>query len=358
MLMLGLFPCSCGGHERSGEPATSTSAAAAQPTGEPTPSEPTPIEPYIPTTALAPIALGAHSFECPALPSAATGPSAEIARVLRRLACEPELFTLGVDDLPSTLELPAGTSVHFSSASAIVVEIADMPPTLELAAALGIDKPVARLQWNAYHDQWWLGSNPDTGALDRYGPGVINIRVEHEAVESDPPGKLVPITEEMVASGYVMVAMPEGMITLAPDPDGLIQLTTAMRILAATPAMLAEDPQAVAKRLGMVSERFRVDRTSLYGSGEKVDGISIDPARTVIPADELAKALGLVDARAVNVNREHDVWKIEAGSSTQLQWNGLVVDIDIEVVDDSEKTTSLAGATVEFITMLPASQPK
>lgn len=354
--ILGLLLCSCTGSKPDENASANTYGKATQPAKpEPTPEpQPTPVEPFVPKTALAPIEVNAPAFECPALPESISGPSIEIARVLRRLACEPELFGLSADDLAAKLELPVGVAVSFTDPAAVMVEITNMPPVTELAAALGIDKPVARLQWVAYHDQWWLGSNPETGELDRYRPGVINIQVLHEAEESDPPGKVVPLTAEMKAtSGHVMVGMPDGVVNLAPDPEAVTQLATAMQILAAKPAMLAEEPEAVAEQLKLAGERFRVARTSLHGDGTKIDGISFQPLRTVIPADALATALGLVDARAASINREHDVWKIEAGSTTAIPWKGLELAIDVEPLEKRDKTTTLAGATVEFITILP-----
>jgi hypothetical protein len=356
-MVLGFLLCGCTAGTPDGNASASTDSKVAQPAQpEPTPEPtPTPIEqPFVPSTPVAPITVTAPAFECPPLPDSITGSSAEIARVLRRLSCEPELFGLSATELAAKLELPTGVTVHFSDPAAITVEIATMPPVTELAAALGIDKPVARLQWNAYHDQWWLGSNPDTGELDRYRPGVINIQVLNEAHESDPPGKVVPLTAEMPAvSGHVMVGMPDGVIALGPDAEAVTQLASAMRILANKPAMLAEAPEAVAEQLKLTGERFRVARTSLHGEGTKIDGISIQPMRTKIPADALATALGLVDARAASINREHDVWNIEVGSTTNVPWNGIVLEIDVDPVEKGDKTTTLVGATVEFISMLP-----
>lgn len=332
-----------------GQAAKPDPAAPAEP--DPTPTS---LEPYTPSAPLGPITVNPPAFDCPALPTSITGVSTDLARVLRQLACEPALFALTADELSKKLALPAGVTVRFLDPAAVEVAIETMPPVLELAAALGIDKPVARLQWVAYHDQWWLGSNPETGDLDRYGPGVINIQVNHHAESDDPPGKVVPLTAEMEArSGLVVVGMPNSVIQLGPDTEALTQLATAMQLLAATPAMLAEEPEVVAEKLELVGERFEVARVSLHGGATKINGISIQPTRTQIPADKLAEALGLADARAASINREHDVWNIEVGSSTNILWNGIVLEIDVDPVDKSDPTTTLAGATVEFITMLP-----
>jgi hypothetical protein len=367
-MLLGVSLCACTGNkpDDGADANKGASAATSQPAKpepadpgkpEPTDPEPTPVEPFTPSTPVGPITINAPAFDCPALPTSITGVSAEIARVLRQLACEPALFALTSDELGKKLALPTGVTVHFSGPGAVAVEITDMPPVTELAAALGIDEPVARLQWVAYHDQWWLGSNPKTGELDRYGPGVINIQVLHDADESDPPGKVVPLTAEMPAvSGYITVGMPNGVVQPGPDPEALTQLATAMRILAAKPAMLAEAPETVVDQLGLAGERFEIARTSLHGAGPTIHGISIQPMRTVIPADKLAEALGLVDARVVSVNREHDVWNIEAGSSKgSIPWNAVVLDIDVNPASKDDKATTLVGATVEFISILPAS---
>jgi hypothetical protein len=317
-----------------------------------------PDEPFVPSTALAPITVNAPAFECPALPKSIAGPSIEIARVLRRLACEPELFALSTSELTTKLDLPPGVTFHFTAPAAVIVEVEHekIPPLAELAAALGIDKPVVHLEWEGgpSHGYSRLGSNPDTGELDRYRPGVIVIPIDHFIQESQPPVEVTPLMADMrVWFGQFAVEMPDGVITLGPDPEGVTQLATAMRILAAKPAMLAEKPESVAQQLKLTGERFSIGDAD--GPSHGVDpGVSFQPTRTVIPADALASALGLVDARAASINRHHDVWRMAVGENTHhIEWNGVMLEVEVEPVDKRDDDTTLVGATVEYITMRP-----
>ena len=355
-MILALSVCACGGKQPQLDAARSSSADSveAAPASVPERGPATLATPS--TTFPAPI-INEPALDCPELPPLAKQANkvaeraAQLAAVMRRVACDPQLYALSTATLAKTLRLPPGVLVRFNSANGINLAIQDMPPTRALAAALGIDEPVARLDWDAYHDQWWLGSNAETGELDRFGPGVINIGLSHDAEQDDPQGKVVALEDSMQAGGGVIIAMPDEVVSLGPDPEGLAQLAAAMSVLAATPDLMNKEPVDVARKLGLVHERFRVARASVHTGKDELDGISFQPMRTRIPADELAAAIGLEDAKAQNVNREHDVWQVSVAGSTQLKWRGIVLEIEIEVADGNDRTTALAGAAVEFITM-------
>lgn len=314
---------------------------------------------YTPGSAVPPISIAAPGRDCPPLPRLArdTGDEAKharkIAEVIRRLSCEPEQFAKSAEALNDALALDGDLTVSFSGPTTARIETKTWPTAKQLANALGIEKPGARLHWNAYHDQWYLASDLETGALDLFGPGEATIMISHEADRDDPMGKVVPLTDEMKLRGFVSVSMPESAATMAPDVEGLKQLAAAMRVLAADPSNLAKEPEEVAKILQLEGERFRLARTSLHSGDSKIDGISIQPMRTRIPADELANALGLKDAVARNANREHDVWKVKHGGSTDASWSGVVLEIRVDVAEKGNRETTLKGAEVEFISLRP-----
>jgi hypothetical protein len=322
---------------------------------------PGPAALYTPTTDVPPTSINFPGGSCPKLPKPDAKANedakrtAQLAAALRRAACEPQLYAMPANDLSAELDLPSGVTVSFNSPGGLTFAIEPAPSTKDLAAALGIKKPVARLRWNAYHDSWWLGSNPDNGELDLYSPGVINIGLSHEADRDDPQGKVVAFQESMAMGASIWVGMPDGVVTMGPDGEGMKQLTSAMSVLAGDPAMLDKEPEDVAKLLQLEGERWRVARTSLHSEGNVINGISIQPMRTLIPADALADALGIEDAKAENVNREHDVWNMSGGAkgSTQLSWKGISIEIDVTPADGSNRTTTLAGATADFISIRP-----
>jgi hypothetical protein len=325
----------------------------ARPTPDPASGPP---QPFLPKTAIPTIRVTAPTGECPDLPPPGKDVSegaARLATILRAFACDPSLYAQPLTAVREKLGLPDGITVTFNAPGGVSVETTESVPVAELAAALGIEKPVARLQWNAYHDSWWLGSNPDTGELDRFGPGVISIGVDLEADEHDPPGKVVPMPAEPGAAKWFGIALPDTQVMMEPDPEGLQQLVAAMRVLADDPARLAKEPTDVERELSLAGERFRVARTSLHSGETKIDGISLQPMRTKIPADEFATALGLEGARAENVNREHDLWNMEVGGTTEFRWEGVTVSVDVEPVDKDDQTTTLVGATVEFVSIRP-----
>jgi hypothetical protein len=323
------------------------------------------LEPFVPRTAVPTIAVDAAPGECPALPqppaeaSESVKRAAVLAAAVRRLACEPALFAEPVAELRATLGLPAEIELTFVDPAGVTLRADPPPGARELATALGIDEPVARLRWNAYHDEWTMGSHPKTGALSGFSPGVITISVQGpDAVDGDPEGKVIPITDDMTLQATIGVGLADGLVAMQPDPEGVRQLATALRILAADPARLADEPAKVEASLRLGGERFRVARVSTHSGDGKIDGISIQPMRTAIPADELASALGLEDARAVNVNREHGVWEVEAGDTTQLAWEGVELQIQVDPADDRAQTAPLEGGLVGFVSMKPrASEP-
>lgn len=356
---MGLFGCqSKKADPKPGPVGEKTTTAAPDPAPDPDPQAAPEL--YTPTTAVPPTTVTAPPGSCDPLPAtpkdadAGRKHAAALAGVIRRLSCEPELYAKSALELSETLELPEDITVSFSGPTSVRVETPSWPRAKVLADALGIKEPAARLHWNAYHDQWYLASDPETGGLDLFEPGNVTIMVSHDADRDDPMGKIVSVTDDMDLGGVVFVSMPEGTVTMAVDPEGLKQMVAAMEVLAADPTMMAKQPEEVAKQLGLEGERFRVAGTSLHRGDTKINGISIQPMRTRIEADALAKALGLENARAVNTNREHDVWNVEVGGTTQLSWRGIRLEIDVDVADGGDRHTTLAGAEAGFISMMPA----
>jgi hypothetical protein len=355
-MLLASLLCGCTAASPDRDKAASTAETGDTQPVQPATPEP-PLAPYVPRTPFPPITVTARASECPALPKRKPNPSIEIARVLRQVACAPELFALAKEELVSKLELPPVViSTFFHSALEFHFELEEQDEPLspiELAAALGIDTPVARRD---EHHSWWLGSNPKTGELDRYGPGVIavDIQIGFQSDGAVPPGTIVPLTDEMMILN-TSVRMPGHVVQLAEDVEGLTQLTTAMRILAANTAMLNEPTDVLLERLKLHGERFTAFGSVYTGDGAPVNLITLVPERTLIRADALSEALGLVGDRAPSINRKVIPWPLEVGSSRQIPWNGVVLEIQVDALEPeaADKTGPLAGAIVKQITMKP-----
>jgi hypothetical protein len=230
----------------------------------------------------------------------------------------------------------------------------------DVTAVFGITNPQVHVTWQAYHPITMLGTNPTTGLFDLWGPGRVNLGVAHEVDRyGDDAGeeKILPAAGELAVSTSVIVGMPDSVVTTAPDPDAVPMVVAALELLAARPELLARPPAEVAAAVGLAGERFRVDDTSSHHADGTVErGVSIDPERTVLPAAALAEALALPDAKAVSVNREHDVWELQAGGTTRIAWKGLALDIGLSSPKDGDSPRPLGTLEVGFIRVERASQ--
>ncbi len=312
--------------------------------------------PPLPSAPLPPIEVLASDGACPSLPKVPTDATddrrdaAEIARVLHALACRPSLHAMTSEAARAAIgDVPDWISIDLFEGGARL-DPERRPSAKQLAEALGVSSPVARLEWQAYHDQWYLGSSVKTGRLEGYGPGSVTVMLSLDADDGDPPGKVIDMPSDTELRGVFMVAMPESAVKMGPDPEGMKQLTAAIRLLARRPALLDLEPAA---KLGMDTERWRFAEVSRSSGNASTHGVSIDPQRTRVPADELARALGIANATAMNVNREHDVWKMRAGGSTEIALDDIELSVSVAPEQTSDRETSLDGVSATFIMMLP-----
>jgi len=342
-----------GGDARAGEAAESGSEPEPPRGGE----SDAIAEPFVPSEPLPKMTVLKQGGSCPELPKLYDDSTDdrrdayELARVLRELACEPELHTLATSEASTKLRVPEWMTIALYEGGARI-ESKRHPPAADMARSLGVEKPVARLEWQAYHDQWYLGSEA-SGNIDGYGPGSITVMLSGDADHSDPPGKKVPVTAETQLRGVYLVGMPDTAVKMEADPEGVKQVVTAVKLLGADAESLRKEPEAVAEMMKLGTERWRVSRTTSMGGDSTTSGISISPQRTHIPADEFAAQLDLKEAKAYCVNQEHDVWDIQAGGTTQIPIGDAVLSVNVEPANKDGLHTTLEGSTVEFISLLP-----
>lgn len=362
--MLAWLATGCGATDGAPKPETRPTTAAPSP--EPTKPEPgpkAPPEPYVPARALPEITVTAPTTTCPelpALPGDASEPRKALhpyAVALRRLACEPELFGKSTSELREALGLPVAAELDFSGLRGVRLRLPGEPTVADVAAVFGIAEPRVHVTWQAYHPRTALGTNASSGAFDLWGPGKVWLDVVHEVDRyGDDAGeeKILPAAPEARVGVTVLVGMPEAVVAMKPDPDAIPLVVSALEQLAARPERLASKPDEVAAQVGLAGERFRVAETSLHSGDRVTRGVSIDPRRTTLPAAALATALDLPNPQATSVNREHDVWNMSAGGTTQIVWKGLALELQLSSPEGTAGTQPLGDLEVTFITIMPA----
>lgn len=343
-------------------PRDAAPGGAAAPQHPVTPGLSPTTEPYTPTRALPEITVANPGAACAALPaprareSEARAALRPYAVAVRRLACEPELYGKTSAELARALDLPADADLDFSGLRSVRLKLPEELSVGDLAAVFGIADPQIHVTWQAYHALTFLGTNATTGDFDLWGPGAVSIGVGHEVPrygEDEGIEKIIPAPAELSASSWVYVGMPERVVGLKPDPDAIPLLVSALGQLAARPALLSGEPSKVKEEIGLSGERFRVSETSSRSEGKVTRGVGINPRRTTVPAAALADALGLVDAKAYNVNAEHDVWHIEAAGTTQIAWNGLELEFEVSSPESDDLRQPLGALEVEFVFVMP-----
>ncbi len=318
--------------------------------------------PYTPRAALPTIEVSSAPPTCAALPTLGAEATeaqrrlAPYAAAIRRLACEPALYVKTTADLAAELGLPAEAELGFSGPRTTRLTLPEGVTVGDLSVAFGIAAPQVKLTWQAYHAITRLGTNPTSGDFDLYSPAIVRFGVDFEVDRyGDDAGKekVIAAPHDAAVARTVQVAMTAAAVKFVADDDAVALVVSALEQIDADPGLLALKPDEAKLRMGLGDERYRVAETSVH-STTITRGLSIDPRRTVLPAAGLAAALGLADARATNVNREHDVWKIEAGGTTQIRWRGLEIEIDVDVERGDRKSVALDGLEVSFMTIFPA----
>lgn len=369
-LLLSFLLCGCTGTTPEVDKAPSEAEGTAKKAPEPATPEPAtpepapkpeqqkPVEPFVPTTPFMAGTIIAPPFECAELPKSRKGPTLEIARALRRVACEPELFLLPEADVEAKLEVQNAAYIQVYEPRKVSFELKDpgddefddkTAPTLAgMAKALGIDKPVARL--DDAGAKWWLDSGSDDGKLARFGPGVIEIQIEYPGAKRDQPGQAVPLNAEMVILN-MWVRAPEHVLELRPDVEGMTQLTTALQFLAANPEKVTD--LDLHEQLKMTDERWSPGRTTDGSSGETKQGYSVWVNRTVVPLGELLEKMGLVGEKAPTIVQEYNYWHLEFEASRWIPWNGLTLKFEVKPLADGkdDPTFPITGARLSRVTV-------
>ncbi|MEZ4231713.1 MAG: hypothetical protein R3B89_21235 [Polyangiaceae bacterium] len=268
---------------------------------------------------------------CRALPNG-SGLSHELARVTRELACKPELFYKSTSDVEAALKLPPEVKFRFSGPRSAELRFEQGPKAAEFALAMGVKTPVITTAnsgaWATRN--WHLGSNVNSGDLELWEPGVVSVGVAHSGEAKDTIGTVKPVADEPL-TGYITVSMPESVVEVKDDEVALKMLHHALTKLAGARSLLQEEPEAIAKKLGIDDSRFRVSRVSVGTGPSAIKGIDIWMARTQIAAAPVLTTFGFKGK--IEHERAHDSDSIvlhqdgtpPGTSGDEHTWHGLSI---------------------------------
>jgi hypothetical protein len=347
MLQVGCTEKSKGGQgvSSASSPAASSLGAPASPPATAPPAPGVPAGQASALTHLATDRPGPFEAKCADLAKSHNPPAQQLAHVLRRLTCEPALFFKPIEEVRKVLALQDGYTLAFSGPATAYLEFPNTVSPRDLGHAMDVGKPVARMAdggaWR--HRIWYFGSDAKTGALDIWGPGkaMIGVRIDYSSLPED--AKVTAIAADNKLRGTAVVTMPPKVVPVKHDDVAVKQLLAGLAKLSADRKLLSAEPVAIAKQVGLDSERFRLSTRSI---GSTRSGTDIWTARTQIDADPLIKALGLEGKIEHRRARDADDYLLYAGSDSSHDYKGLSLEISFDK-RESDDRYELNGITVK-----------
>lgn len=269
-----------------------------------------------------------NNAACAPLP-AVKNDAAPLAAILRRLSCEPALYYLTSDKLRAELALPADIKLEFAGESAVSLSFPKLPAR-DLAAAMGVDKPVAvRSNAGAWGYRVFNLATEGKERPDIWGPGRVTVGVGIRYTDVADSVDSVPIGDAQLA-GHASVAMPEEVLPVVDDQAAVATLRAALAFLAANPSLLAKEPEEVAKLAGLSGDRFRVSRRSIGTGPDAIKGIDIWAARTRVPAGEVIDAVGAKGRIKHNEAHDSDDFLLYDRSRSAFPYRSLEVTLSFD----------------------------
>ncbi|MBI3204175.1 MAG: hypothetical protein HYZ29_21745 [Myxococcales bacterium] len=302
-----------------------------------------------PSAALPPIPSGPTHFAvtsppgasktCKPLPKGGRPAMTALANALRRLSCEPALFLTSSAALRADLALPADHTVELSGPSTVSVRFpkgraADLALTMGLGSAVAARSKTGAWGWRI----WNLASDPASGKLEHWGPGVAVIGVEVDGGKVDDKISQVVLGDALL-EGYASVTMPESVLPLQDDAIAVGMLLGGLEKLASDTKQLASDPADAARFAKLDDERFRVSTRSLHSGPSVVKGLDVWTARTRVAAGPVIERLGLSGKIEHSRARDSDEYLLFDGARTEHTWRGMKLTLRF----DARSGTAAAG---------------
>lgn len=332
-----------------GEPAAADSGPAARP------GTTTVVRPTLPDgpTHYAISTPPAANAACEPLPKGGATGYAALASAARRLSCEPALYFLTAEALRTELALPAEYTVEFAGASSVSIRFPKGKAT-ELAAALGVTSAVAaRRNAGAWGWRIWnMVTDPKTGTLERWAPGVLNIGVDVDAVGIGDEIPSIPL-DQSTLHGHLSVTMPESVLPLADDAAAAAALIAGLQMIAGDERRLGDEPRDVAEFAGLANERFRLSRRSSSTANQRVDGIDVWTARTRIAAGPVIEALGVPGTIRHSSSHDSDAYLLYDGDASTFAWNGLTIELSFDQRDGTPAPGPHGAYVLAGVTLMP-----
>jgi hypothetical protein len=288
-------------------------------------------------------------------PPAATEPCAgvpagdgllnNVARAIRRLACEPALFFEKAGELRGKLDLADGVELEFNGPRSVMLNLSGEHSGKDMAAALGVEKPVITTgrggAWALRN--WRLGSNPEDGELDLWKPALVTIGVTHDYSPEDEFGMVKPLTDAEQLRGWIIVAMPPEVLKVVDDEPAIELLKRGLAKFAADRELSSAPPEEAAAATGLDDERFRVARRSIGTGDDAVHSIDIWSARTQIGAEAILEALGLSGEIKHSGARDSDEYRLSS-SHGKSEYEGLSITLRFERIKGAR-----GGGNADFV---------
>lgn len=273
--------------------------------------------------------------KCAPLP-AAKNESSPVAAAVRRLSCEPALYYLSTKKLREELALPADVKLEPVGVSAFMLEFPKRPAK-ELAAAMGVEKPVAtRSTAGAWGFRLWRLATEGKDVPEIWGPGRVLMPVGVEAGNIEDSVDSVPLGDAQ--ANDITVSMPADVLPTIDDEAAVATLRAAVAYLAENPAVLSKEPEEVAKLAGLEGDRFRVSRRSIGTGPDAIKGIDIWAKRTQVGAGDVIAALDAKGRIEHNKAHDSDDHLLYRGSEESFSLRGLDVTLSFRERAGKEAT--------------------
>ncbi len=286
---------------------------------------------------------GSFDAKCKDLVKTHNPPAQQLAHVLRRLTCEPALYFKPIAEVRKALALQVGYTLTFSGPATAMLEFPKTISPKDLGRVMDVGKPVARMSdRGAWRSRiWFFGADAKTGALDIWGPGktMIGVRIDYASLPKD--AEVTPIAEGNELRGTAIITMPPDVVPVKHDAAAVKLLLAGLAKLSSDRKLLSVEPEAIAKQVGLDSERFRLSSRSI---GSTRSGTDIWTARTRIDAEPLIKALGVRGKISHRRARDSDDYLLYDGSDSGHKYQGLNLELSFDKLEGDRY--ELNGITV------------
>ncbi|NUO51490.1 MAG: hypothetical protein HOV80_21760 [Polyangiaceae bacterium] len=338
------------------KPSPTGSSTAAQGSGAPSAST-SPTTPAVPKPAPETVTHYASATpppsnaKCAALP-AAKNESSTVAAAVRRLSCEPALYYLSTKKLREELALPADVKLEPVGVSAFTLEFPKRPAK-ELAAAMGVEKPVAtRSTTGAWGFRIWRLATEGKDGPEIWGPGRVTMRVGVETGNIEDSVDSVPLGD--AATNDITVSMPEDVLPTIDDEAAVATLRAALAYIAENPGVLSKEPEEVAKLAGLEGDRFRVSRRSIGTGPDAIKGIDIWTKRTQVGAGDVIAALDAKGRIEHNKAHDSDDYLLYSGSKESFSHRSLDVTLSFDERSGKEAAGPHGKYVLNGVFLMPA----